>query len=129
MASTHNYRSLFNMDISGGMPAVIIQMLVASEPGSIRLLPAGPTVWPSGAIEGVLCRGQVEIKRLSWDKSTISVRLLSARKQQLTLRAPGPIEIASVKSGVGTIRSGEREDTRTILLPAAQEVTIELKLK
>ena len=129
MASTHNYRSLFNMDISGGMPAVIIQMLVASEPGSIRLLPALPKEWPSGAIEGVLCRGQVEIKRMSWDKDAISVRLLSARKQQVTVRTPGAIESASVRSGAATIGSSERIDTRTILLPASQEVTLEFRLR
>ena len=27
LASMHNHKSLFNMDISGGMPAVIIKML------------------------------------------------------------------------------------------------------
>lgn len=129
LASTHNYRSLFNMDISGGMPAVIIQMLVASEPGTIRLLPALPKEWPSGAIEGVLCRGQVEIKKMSWDKGAISIRLLSPRKQQVTLRAPGPIESASVSSGAGTTKSSAGVDTRTVLLPAGQEVTIELKVK
>jgi alpha-L-fucosidase 2 len=38
LASMHNHRSLFNMDISGGMPAVIIKMLVASDPGRLQLL-------------------------------------------------------------------------------------------
>ena len=42
LASMHNHRSLLNMDISGGMPAVIIKMLVASEPGRVQLLPALP---------------------------------------------------------------------------------------
>jgi len=36
LASMHNHRSLFNMDISGGMPAVLIRMLVASDPGRIQ---------------------------------------------------------------------------------------------
>ncbi len=67
LASMHNHRSLFNMDISGGMPAVIIKMLVASDPGRIQLLPALPAAWPSGTIEGVLCRGAIEIKSLQWD--------------------------------------------------------------
>ena len=48
LASMHNHRSLFNMDISGGMPAVIIKMLVASDPGRIQLLPALPAAWPTG---------------------------------------------------------------------------------
>src|SRR3990172_7348446 len=33
LASMHNHRSLLNMDISGGLPAVLIQMLVGSSPG------------------------------------------------------------------------------------------------
>ena len=62
LASMHNHRSLFNMDISGGMPAVIIKMLVASDVGKIQLLPALPAAWPAGRIEGVLCRGAIEIQ-------------------------------------------------------------------
>ncbi len=66
LASMHHHRSLFNGDISGGMPAVINKMLVASEPGRMQLLPALPKAWPTGTIEGVLCRGQIEVKRLHW---------------------------------------------------------------
>lgn len=129
MASTHNYRSLFNMDISGGMPAVIIQMLVASEPGMIRLLPARPAAWPSGSIEGVLCRGQVEIRKLTWSPDRITVTLLSPRQQQVTLHAPGEISEATVKGGKGVLRAGDAADGRTLVLPAGQEVSVELKLK
>jgi hypothetical protein len=42
LASMHNHRTLFNMDISGGMPAVVIKMLVASEPGGIHRRGAVP---------------------------------------------------------------------------------------
>lgn len=128
MASTHNYRSLFNMDISGGMPAVIIQMLVTSEPGTIRLLPARPAAWPSGTVEGVLCRGQVEIRKLAWSPGAISVTLVSLREQQVTLHAPVGIADASVKGGKGVLGAGSTADVRTIFLPAGQEVTVELRL-
>jgi hypothetical protein len=129
MASTHNYRSLFNMDISGGLPAVVIQMLVASEPGSIRLLPARPAAWPSGAIEGVLCRGQVQIKRMSWNTRTISLTLLSARKQQIALQVPSPIAEAVLQKGDAVLRAGGTPNGHMVSLPAGQEVTIELRLK
>ena len=49
MASMHNHKTLFNMDISGGMPAVLIKMLAASEPGKIQLLPALPAAWTEGS--------------------------------------------------------------------------------
>ena len=53
----------------------------------------------------------------------------TARKQQVTVRTPGAIESASVRSGAATIGSSERIDTRTILLPASQEVTLEFRLR
>ena len=65
LASMHNHRSLFNMDISGGMPSVIIKMLAASEPGKIQLLPALPAAWPEGKITGLLTRGGFEVD-IAW---------------------------------------------------------------
>jgi alpha-L-fucosidase 2 len=59
MTPTHDPGGVFNMDAAGGLPAVIIKMLVMSEVGGIDLLPALPKEWPSGTIEGVLCRGQI----------------------------------------------------------------------
>ena len=107
MASMHNHKSLFNMDISGGMPAVIIKMLVASDPGEIRLLPALPSAWPQGEINGVLCRGQIEISSLKWDQSGIQVKLISGKDQVVNLAFPG--------------------GTRKVKLPAGKEITVELK--
>ena len=86
MVSTHNPNSIFNVDICGGMPAVIIKMLVYSEPGKIVLLPALPKEWPSGVIEGVLCRGQIEVKRLKWDEKYLEVSLVSKIPQNVTIK-------------------------------------------
>ncbi len=85
LASMHNHKSLFNMDISGGMPAVIIKMLVYSEPGKIDLLPALPDVWPTGEIQGVLCRGQIEIKSLKWNHGKATVTMVSGKDQTVNL--------------------------------------------
>jgi hypothetical protein len=128
LASTHNYRSLFNMDISGGMPAVLIKMLVASDPGVIQLFPALPEAWPSGTIEGVLCRGAIEVRRLHWEEGTIELTLVSSSQQQITLQAPAPIENIAVTAGRGTLGETDRGESRTLSLPAGQEVTLELKL-
>jgi alpha-L-fucosidase 2 len=99
MASMHNHKSLFNMDISGGMPAVIIKMLVASDPGHIKLLPALPSVWPTGEIQGVLCRGQIEISSLKWDKETIRVSLISAKNQTILLETPAGSKKVNLLAG------------------------------
>ena len=89
LASMHNAKSLFNMDISGGMPAVIIKALVFSDPGRIKLLPAVPAAWPNGEIQGVLCRGEIEITSLKWDPNQIQVSLVSKKDQTIQLEAFG----------------------------------------
>ena len=66
LASMHNHRSLFNMDISGGMPAVIIKMLVASQPGEVTLLPALPKAWPAGSVAGLRARGAFVLESMQW---------------------------------------------------------------
>jgi hypothetical protein len=126
LASMHNHRSLLNMDISGGMPAVIIKMLVASEQGKIDLLPALPSAWATGAIEGVLCRGQIEVVKLAWDKGRMEVQLKSAIDQSITLRAPRPIESITIVAGDAQIAPTDDECARLLTLPADTEVCIEI---
>lgn len=129
LASMHNHRSLFNMDISGGMPAVIIKMLVASEPGKIALLPALPTKFPKGSIEGVLCRGQVEVKRLAWDKNTLQVSLLSGKDQTLKMVMPSNIADISVTQGNTTIDKTGDENSRIITFEEGKLITLNIDLR
>jgi hypothetical protein len=124
LASTHNHRSLFNMDISGGMPAVIIKMLVASEPGRVELLPALPSAWPTGAIEGVLCRGQIEVHRLEWSEGRIQVRLRSAKKQTIALALPADARQVRVGRGDAKVNASDKENTWTLALPAGKAVEL-----
>jgi len=127
LASTHNHRSLFNMDISGGMPAIIIKMLVESDPGKIQLLHSLPKDWTNGTIEGVLCRGQVEIKRLHWDKGLITVTLVSPVDQSLIIEAPSGMNTFTVKKGNAAIQSADNKNSRILTLPAKEEITLEIK--
>jgi hypothetical protein len=129
LASMHNTRSLFNMDISGGMPAVIIKMLVASQPGRIRLLPALPVAWPSGTVEGALCRGQIEVKSLKWDTGRIQVSLVSGKKQTIVLEAPAGIRKISVTEPDASIDKADQDSARKVSLPAGKSVTLDIVLK
>mgnify|MGYP002624109570 FL=1 len=110
LASMHNHRHLFNMDISGGQPALIIQMLVGSDVGEIHLLPALPKEWPTGTIEGVLCRGAIEIHRLHWTPDKVEVAMTSKDAQTIELILPG-------------------REPREIELPAGEKVELALPLK
>jgi hypothetical protein len=128
LASMHNHRSLFNMDISGGMPAVVIKMLVASQPGRILLLPALPKAWPRGTIEGALCRGAITVERLHWDGRRIEVTLRSAREQQITLALPAAIDRTSDADGKPAGAAAGRPNERTIALSAGRAVFVEIFL-
>lgn len=125
LASMHNHRSLLNMDISGGQPAVMIKMLVYSEPGRIDLLPACPRAWDRGALEGALCRGQIELKRLAWKPGAIDVTLRSPRDQAVELRAPFEIDPATAK---GIDAEAPRWKSRCrVSLPADTDVAVSLR--
>jgi hypothetical protein len=129
LASMHNHRSLLNMDISGGMPAVIIKMLVASDPGRIQLLPALPAAWPSGRIEGVLGRGAIEIKSLQWDGKQINVVLKSTKAQTVVLELPSDISQLSVTDGRAKTGPADQANQRSLALPSGQPVALVIKLK
>ncbi|MCF7955677.1 MAG: glycoside hydrolase N-terminal domain-containing protein [Phycisphaerae bacterium] len=139
LASMHNHKTLFNMDISGGMPDVIIKMLANSKQGEIELLPAVPKAWPVGTVEGILCRGQVEIKSMTWSPNKIQVTLLSSKKQTIKLQVPGEISSTVVTKGNPTVtKSFVKEglfskrlikNSLDVTLPEQQEISLEIKLK
>lgn len=76
--STHDGDAIFNVDASGGLPAIVIEMLVQSGPGTLRLLPALPSSWPSGSIRGVRARGGVIVEDLAWGPDGASATLRTA---------------------------------------------------
>jgi len=129
LASMHNNKSLFNIDISGGMPAVIIKMLVGSDPGRIQLLPALPKAWPSGTIEGVLCRGQIEVKRLQWDGDRVQVTFVSQKDQEIELRAPREILEISAAGGDASIENTGQKNTRKVSMRGGEQVTINMTIE
>jgi len=129
LASMHNHRSLLNMDISGGMPAVIIKMLVASDPGKLQLLPALPKAWPKGTIEGVLCRGQIEVRRLQWNPDGLEVTLHLGKAQTVLLELPAEIFAITVKGKGGKVAKSTSANQRKLTLPATQDVIVKISCK
>jgi hypothetical protein len=127
LASMHNRRSLFNMDISGGQPAVIIKALADSAPGRIRLLPALPSAWNKGTIEGVLCRGAIVLNRLHWNEDKVEVEMTSEQARDITLVLPR--EIGEIKADGVTVTDGSNASERKLALPAGKKVTLAIRLK
>jgi hypothetical protein len=106
---------------------VVIKMLVDSFPGKIRLLPALPTAWPKGSIEGVLCRGAVTINRLHWNGDVVEASLTSAKTQEIALVLPRAI--AEIKAEAAAVTDGVGANERKLSLPAGKTVSLVLKLQ
>ncbi|AVT39238.1 alpha-L-fucosidase [Plantactinospora sp. BB1] len=105
LVSTHNRDAIFNLDLCGGLPAVVAAMLLRStlgpgdEPGaqSVRLdlLPALPSAWPRGSVAGLLARGPVTVARLAWTSTQVEALLISPVDRTVTVELPGaaPVRI------------------------------------
>ena len=126
LASMHNRRALFNMDISGGQPSLVIKALVHSLPGKIQLLPALPKAWEKGTIEGVLCRGAITINRLHWNNNQIEVEMTSTPEQETILVLPAAI--SEIKADGTTFADGASTSERKIILPAGRKVSLKIML-
>ena len=73
--SCHDWKNCFNTDISGGYPYLISEMLVHSEEGWVRFLPAKPKEWTAGSIKGLLLRGGIVLESLEWQGGNFRAKL------------------------------------------------------
>lgn len=88
LVSTHNAGHIFNVDICGGLPAVVVAMLMRSTRGRLDLLPALPETWPRGEVRGFRARDGITVLRLAWRPSHVEVELVSASDRLLTVGWP-----------------------------------------
>ncbi len=79
----------FQIDGNFGGAAGIIEMLVQSGEGWLRLLPALPSAWPSGSLRGVRARGGLELD-LDWtDGRLVRAEIRSAVPVSVEVRYEG----------------------------------------
>ncbi|MEV4465554.1 glycoside hydrolase N-terminal domain-containing protein [Micromonospora echinofusca] len=89
LMSAHNPGLVtYNADAAHALPAVLIESLVQSRPGLLRLLPAPLPGLGAGVLRGVACRGRVGVEELSWAPGRVRARLLSPVAQRLRVRSP-----------------------------------------
>jgi alpha-L-fucosidase 2 len=75
----HDPGRIFNVDICGGLPAVVTEMIIQSSADEIILLPALPDRWPEGEVKGVRTRCGVTVD-LTWDEGKPVSAVLDAHR-------------------------------------------------
>jgi alpha-L-fucosidase 2 len=99
LVPTHNRDHMFNVDLAGGFPALVVAMLLRSRDtgpdgaARIDLLPALPTAWPSGRVRGLVARGPVTVD-LTWSPGRLEAVLLSPADRTVHLGLPGDVTVA-----------------------------------
>ena len=62
-------------DAQGGIPTIMMEMLLYSRPGVIEVLPALPETLVKGSINGMLARTFARIDKLAWNMEARTVEL------------------------------------------------------
>jgi alpha-L-fucosidase 2 len=65
--TVHYPYRVFCPDLLGAMPAIVLEMLVYSDEGFIKLLPAVPKDLDKGSVEGVWLYTFAKIEKIDWD--------------------------------------------------------------
>lgn len=127
MFTTHDPGYLFNFDLTGGYPAVIIKMLAYSEPGKLSLFRAKPEEIAVGSIKGILLRGGIKLEELSWDNKKVEVAVSSSINQVLKIDFPQNILSASAK-GSG-LKKSDSSNVLLLSLPVNKLVNLSIELE
>ena len=88
LVPTHNRDAMFNVDIAGGLPAVVAAMLVRSAHGRLDLLPAVPAAWPRGRVTGLAARDAIRVLDLRWEPGEVTAVLCALRETRVVVGAP-----------------------------------------
>ena len=117
-------------DAHGGIPALMMEMLLYSRPGIIEVLPALPETLAKGSVSGMLARSFARINRMAWDMEarTVDLTVTSLRDQEITLMARYGIEEISAPSEVLGARPKRGAANCDLRLPKGMPVDIHLKL-
>lgn len=87
-------REIFQIDGNFGITAGIMEMLLYSKPGYICILPALPSAWMSGAIQGIITPGGHKVS-VYWEHSKLTeAHLKSGKNEEVTIVYSWPFSVA-----------------------------------
>ena len=84
--SYHDPMEIFNVDICGGLPALVTEMIIQSTRDSLMLLPALPEEWASGTVEGAGTRCGVTVDLVWEDSQPVTATFIAYRKTTFDIR-------------------------------------------
>lgn len=118
-------------DAHGGIPAIVMEMLLYSRPGVIEVLPALPPTLKKGSIRGMLARTFARIDHLAWDMDarTVELTVTSLRRQVVALVARDGIETITASDDVLAARPRAGAADVDVHLPERRPVTFRLTLR
>lgn len=108
-SSHYNNHGVFCTDTCNAIPAILMEMLVSSSPGTLELLPALPQTFSQGAIAGVKGRNRVTVQSLSWNigANSVNCALESDIDQSITLIERSGINTISTSATVSPSSLGQ----------------------
>ncbi len=106
LCSSHytSHGAPFCTDTCNTVPDIMMEMLVASSPGTLDLLPALPQILDQGAVAGIKGRNRVTVQSLDWSTGANSVNctLQSDIDQNLTLIERSGIDTLSANAAISS---------------------------
>ncbi|WP_182113705.1 MULTISPECIES: glycoside hydrolase N-terminal domain-containing protein [unclassified Actinotalea] len=114
--STHDAGAIFNVDASGGLPAVVTAMLLEAQPNVVTVLQACPDAWPEGEITGLRGRGGLVADRLAWTPDAVELEARFAPGTERT-RDGDLVEIRVGGAGRRTVTAQLAEAPTLLRLP------------
>ena len=117
------------IDGNGGFCSTVLEMLLYSMPGKLKVLPALPDSWPKGKAEGMLARGGLTVD-LQWDmeERVVDMNITSKTAQKLELYFPSDIKRSNVTNAKSQ-PSSRGLNYLDVTVPADKKVTLQVELK